>query len=256
VHGTYPGNPSALPPGYAIQQLPTSPGYTGVTNYYMITTQNGLPLLDPVRAIPVIGNPIADLLQPDLTTIVNLGYGNPNFGWSQGPADVHTYFGLFPHVSQQLIAQDLITGAHQGAAAFMSDIHAEAAGVSLSSVSHSLTSMAGTGAADLSALASALSTPNGIIETIQGAVTNVANEISSTAAGLYAAALPTADIVNALVTVFPAYDVNLFLSGIQQALDGNVLGGLQYALVAPLAADAGLLTLAGGFELLVLVEAL
>ncbi len=256
VHNTYPANPSAPPPGYAIQQLPTSPGYTGVTNYYMITTQNGLPLLDPVRAIPVIGNPIADLLQPDLTTIVNLGYGNPNFGWSQGPADVHTYFGLFPHVSQALIAQDLVTGAQQGAAAFISDIHAEATGVSLSSLSHSLTSMAGTGAADLSALTSALSSPNGIIETIQGAVTNVANEISSTAAHLYAALLPTADIVNAIVTVFPAYDVNLFLSGIQQAINGNVLGGLEYALVAPIAADTGLLTLAGGFELLVLVAAL
>ncbi len=256
VHGTYPLNPSALPPGYNIQQLPTSPGYTGVTNYYMITTQNGLPLLDPVRAIPVIGNPIADLLQPDLTTIVNLGYGNPNFGWSQGPADVQTYFGLFPHVSQQLIAQDLIAGAQQGAHAFVSDIHAEASGVSLSSLSHSLTSMTGTGAADLSALTSALSSPNGIIETIQAATTNAANEISSTAARLYAAALPTADIVNAVVTVFPAYDVNLFLSGIQQAINGNVLGGLEYALVAPIAADTGLLTLAGGFELLVLLQVL
>jgi hypothetical protein len=222
----------------------------------MITTQNGLPLLDPVRAIPVIGNPIADLLQPDLTTIVNLGYGNPNFGWSQGPADVHTYFGLFPHVSQALIAQDLVTGAQQGAHAFVSDIHAEASSMSLSSVSHSLTSMAGTGAADLSALTSALSSPNGIIETIQGAVTNVANEISGTAAKLYAIALPTADIVNAVVTVIPAYDVNLFLSGVQQAFDGNVLGGLQYALVAPLAATTGLLTLAAGFELLVLLQVL
>ena len=259
VHNTYPANPSALPPGFNIQQLPTSPGYTGpnaVTNYYMITTQSGLPLLDPVRAIPVIGNPIADLLQPDLTTIVNLGYGNPNFGWSQGPADVHTYFGLFPHVSQAVIAQDLITGAHQGATAFVSDIHAEASGVSLSSLSHSLTSTAGTGAADLSALTSALSSPNGIIETIQAATTNAANEISATAARLYAAALPTADIVNAVVTAIPAYDVNLFLSGIQQAIDGNVLGGLQYALVAPLAATTGLLTLAAGFELLVLLQVL
>jgi PE-PPE domain/PE family len=256
VHGTYPLNPSALPPGYNIQQLPTSPGYTGVTNYYMITTPNGLPLLDPVRAIPVIGNPIADLLQPDLTTIVNLGYGNPNFGWSQGPADVQTYFGLFPHVSQQLIAQDLIAGAQQGAHAFVSDIHAEASGVSLSSLSHSLTSITGTGAADLSALTSALPSPDGIIETIQAATTNAANEISSTAARLYAPALPTADIVNAVVTVFPAYDVNLFLSGIQQAINGNVLGGLEYALVAPIAADTGLLTLAGGFELLVLLQAL
>jgi hypothetical protein len=262
VHGTYFNfNPSSPPPGYAIQQLPTSPGYTGVTNYYMITTPNGLPLLDPVRAIPVIGNPIADLLQPDLTTIVNLGYGNPNFGWSQGPADVQTYFGLFPHVSQQLIAQDLIAGAHQGATAFVSDIHAEAAGVSLSSVSHSLASMtaSGGGGVSLPALTSAMAaglSPDSIIEEIQGAVTNFANGISGTAAKLYAIALPTADIVNAVVTVLPAYDVKLFLSGIQQAIDGNVLGGLQYALVAPLAADAGLLTMAGGFELLVVLSLL
>ena len=63
---------------------------------HMITTPNGLPLLDPVRAIPVIGNPIADLLQPDLTTIVNLGYGSPSQGWSTGYANVPTQFGLFP----------------------------------------------------------------------------------------------------------------------------------------------------------------
>jgi PE-PPE domain/PE family len=256
VHGTYPNlNPSALPSGYDLVQLPTSPGYTGVTNYYMIETPNGLPLLDPIRAIPVIGNPIADLLQPDLTVLVNLGYGNPNQGWSIGYANVPTNFGLFPHVSQALIAQDLVTGAQQGTAAFVSDMHAEAAGVSLASVSHSVTSMAGTGAADVHALTSALSSPDSIIGTIQGAVTNVANEISGTAANLYAALLPTADIVNAVVTVIPAYDVNLFLSGIQQAIDGNVLGGLQYALVAPLAATTGLLTLAGGVELEVVLGA-
>ena len=257
VHSLYSGlDPSALPPGYNIQQLPTSPGYTGVTNYYMMTTPNGLPLLEPLRAIPVIGNPIADLLQPDLTTIVNLGYGSPTQGWSTGFANEQTYFGLFPHVSQQLIAQDLTAGAQQGAHAFVSDMHAEAAGMSLSSLSHSLTSIAGTGAADVHALTSALSSPDSIIETIQGAVTNVANDISSTAANLYAALLPTADIVNAVVTVYPAYDVNLFLSGIQQAIDGNVLGGLQYALVAPIAADTALLTLAGGFELLALLQVL
>ena len=260
VHGNYPSlNPSALPPGYSLQTLPTSPGYTGVTNYYMITTPNGLPLLDPLRAIPVIGNPLADLLQPDLTTIVNLGYGNPNFGYSTGPADVQTYFGLFPHVSQAVIAQDLVAGAHQGTTAFMSDIHAEATGVSLSSVSHSLASMTATGAADVHALTHDLTaaslSPTSIIEGIQGAVTNFANGFSSTAANLYGALLPTADVLNAVVTVIPAYDVNLFLSGIQQAIDGNVLGGLEYALVAPIAADTGLLTLAGGIELEVILNA-
>jgi hypothetical protein len=42
------------------------------TTYYMIPTQN-LPLLDPVRFIPYVGNPIADLLQPVLTPLVNWG---------------------------------------------------------------------------------------------------------------------------------------------------------------------------------------
>ena len=242
MHNAYPGNPSAPPPGYNIQQLPTSPGYTGVTNYYMITTQNGLPLLDPVRAIPVIGNPHRRPTATGSDDDRQPGLRQPHPGLERGARrTTQTYFGLFPHVSQALIAQDLIVGAQQGTHAFVSDIHAETSGVSLASVSHSLTSAPS---------APSLS-PDGIIETIQGTVTNVANGISSTAASLYAAALPTADIVNAVVTVIPAYDLNLFLSGIQQALDGNVLGGLQYAFVAPIAATTGLLTLAGGFELLV-----
>src|SRR6185437_1460127 len=93
VHGLYPDlNPAALPPGYTIHQLSTSPGYHGVTTYSMMTTPRGLPLLEPLRAMPILGNPLADLLQPDLTTIVNLGYGSPDQGWSLGYADVPTPF--------------------------------------------------------------------------------------------------------------------------------------------------------------------
>ncbi|WP_155770720.1 PE family protein, partial [Mycobacterium asiaticum] len=55
--------------------LPTQGPTT--TTYYMIPTQN-LPLLDPIRAIPFVGNPIADLVQPVLKPIVNWGYGDPN----------------------------------------------------------------------------------------------------------------------------------------------------------------------------------
>ena len=54
--------------------------------------------------------------------------------------------------------------------------------------------------------------------------------------------------------MLPAYDVNLFLSGIQQAINGNLVGGLQYALVAPIAADLGLGAVAGGIELEVLLD--
>ena len=55
--------------------LATSPGYYdngGVTHYYMFPTQD-LPLLNPVRGLPLVGKPLADLLQPDLTVLVNLG---------------------------------------------------------------------------------------------------------------------------------------------------------------------------------------
>jgi hypothetical protein len=262
VHGTYPSlNPSALPPGYDLVTLPTSPGYYtngGVTNYYMITTPNGLPLLDPLRLIPGIGNPLADLLQPDLTTIVNLGYGNPNYGYSTSPADVQTYFGLFPHYSKALIAQDLITGAHQGALAFTSDLQIETA-TSVANVSHQLATLgtSGGGGVSLHALTSALasSSPGGIIPEIQTAVTNFANGVSNTAANLYGALLPTADIINTLVTVLPSYDFNLFLSGIQQALDGNIAYGLQYALVAPIAASTAFVSLAGVIELEIILNA-
>jgi len=46
------------------------------------------------------------------------------------------------------------------------------------------------------------------------------------------------------------------LSGIQQAINGDLVGGLVYAFGAPLAADTALLTLFGGFELRVIEHAL
>lgn len=46
---------------------------------------------DPVRAIPVIGNPLADLLQTDLAYLISWGYG--------GPANVPAPSGLFPQLS-------------------------------------------------------------------------------------------------------------------------------------------------------------
>jgi hypothetical protein len=51
------------------------------------------------------------------------------------------------------------------------------------------------------------------------------------------------------------YDVGLFLSGVQQAINGDPIGGLVYAFGAPIAADTALLTLFGGFELRVVEHA-
>lgn len=47
----------------------------GNTTYYFLPTAD-LPLLDPLRLIPILGNPLADLLQPFLRPIVDFGYGN------------------------------------------------------------------------------------------------------------------------------------------------------------------------------------
>jgi hypothetical protein len=54
----------------------------------------------------------------------------------------------------------------------------------------------------------------------------------------------------------PSYDVNLFLDGVQQATTGDPVGGLIYAFGAPVAADTGIITLAGGIELITIIEAL
>jgi hypothetical protein len=68
-------------------------------------------------------------------------------------------------------------------------------------------------------------------------LTDVANAFSSAASALYSSLLPTADILNAAVTVLPAYDVSLFLANLSNPV---------YAIGLPIAADVGLITL-GGF---------
>ncbi|HTX98119.1 MAG TPA: PE-PPE domain-containing protein [Mycobacterium sp.] len=46
------------------------------TTYYFIPTAQ-LPLLDPLRLIPILGNPLANLLQPFVQPFVDFGYGSP-----------------------------------------------------------------------------------------------------------------------------------------------------------------------------------
>ena len=259
VHGTYASiNPNALPQGDTMIELPgsaTLPGGTGATNYYMISQPN-LPLLDPVRAIPIIGNPIADLAQPDLAVLVNLGYGSTAQGWSTGPANVPTPFGVIPPVSPIDVAGALAAGTQQGMGAFAGDISAGIAGIPSPNVS--LPDMSSIGMSGVPSLLPAAPAPaaiDGFIQALQTANTTIVNGISGAAANAYAVLLPTADIANALATSLPSYDVNLFLDGVQQVISGDPVGGLVYAFGAPVAADAGLGTLAAGFEIDVLLNA-
>ncbi|BBY64798.1 hypothetical protein MHEL_30410 [Mycolicibacterium helvum] len=213
--------------------------------YYIIPTEN-LPLLEPLRLIPVIGTPLADLLQPALKVIVNLGYGDPKYGWSnEGFANQQTTFGFIPDVNWGEVASLFVAGVEQGVKDFVADV-----------------SPGGVMWQELAALhvpkpgpSPVLPTPAGVISALQTAVTDIAYNISNSSAAVYAAALPTADIVNAIVTMLPAYGVTLFLGGIAQALSGDVITGLANAIGLPIAAVTGLATTAGLIEVLVLLQA-
>ena len=258
VHGTYP-TLTATQLASAIH-LTNTVGPVS-TDYYMIPTQN-LPILDPIRSIPLIGTPFADLIQPDLKVIVDLGYGSTTQGWSPGPPNVPTPFGIIPPVGLGEIGNALATAAPQGVSAFMADLNSTGTGMAAAAPATllSLQASASSGGSLPSLLSgmSAATTSNpidGVINGIKTANTTATDFISNAAASLYGAALPTTDIANFLVTTLPSYDVNLFLSGIEQMADGDPTGGLIYALGAPFAADTALGVLAGGFELEVVLKA-
>lgn len=251
LHDTYP-DLTATQLASAIT-LPTQ-GPTQTT-YHLIPTKN-LPILEPLRALPLVGNPIADLIQPDLKVLVNLGYGDPAYGYSTSPANVPTPLGLFPSVNPGTVLTDLIAGIPQGFATAGADLGAEG-----------LTSPPSLSPSDISNALSALVAPGpggppgmpgfsveGLIEGLQTANSSVAGTIANTLSTSYSTLLPTADIANAVLTSMPSYDLNLFADGISQAAQGDPMG-LVNAVGYPIAADTALLSLAGGWELIVLVNA-
>jgi hypothetical protein len=226
------------------------------TTYYMIPTQN-LPLLEPLRMVPLVGKPFADLLQPDLTVLVNLGYGDPAFGYSTAPANVPTPFGLFPPVNPHTVLADLVTGAQQGMGAFASDVSAggfpSLSGLSLSGPSNVPTSNPWATATIPTGMSSG-SSIDGFIENLQAANTHFANAVTSAVATGYGTLLPTADLVSAGLITLPSYDLNLFLAGISQAANGDPVG-LINAIGYPIAADTALIPTGFFLEFLVLASA-
>jgi PE-PPE domain/PE family len=226
VHTTYLSTPQAVI--NSATTLTTSPGYTGNTTYFMIPTQN-LPLLDPLRLLPGIGNPLADLIQPDLQVIVNLGYGDPYHGYSTSYANLPTPFGLWPSLPPGTVLNALAAGTQQGFHDFSADM--------------------GTMTAQAIAAPLALpAAPDFAAMSIPSPV-QVANTLTSIVSTDYAVLLPTADIGTALVSTLPTYDAELFLDQLSQ---GNLINAIGF----PIAADVGLGTVSGGVELLTAVSAL
>ena len=231
--------------------LPTPsawPGWSSTSatqKYYFMPTEN-LPLVEPLRLIPLIGNPIADLIQPVLKVLVNLGYGDPAHGFTsatQPPANVQVPFGLFPEVSPVEVLGQLVAGVQQGITDFFAALGPGG------SLARELSSIS------LPSLSFSPPTAEALIPAIQQAVTAVADRISYSIAGLYAALLPTADIINAIVVSLPAYSLNLALDGVQQILSGDLIGGLINAVGLPIAANVGLITTASLIGVLVWAQA-
>jgi hypothetical protein len=192
----------------------------------MIRTEN-LPLLTPLRAIPVVGPPLADLIQPDLKVIVNLGYGDPAYGFSTSYANEWTTFGLFPDVSPGTVFNALAAGTQQGIHDFSVDIQHI-----ISQPAAAMPPFTLPAAPDPATTLANLPSP-----------AKVVNALTSIVSTDYAVLLPTADIGLTFLTTVPFYDAELFLDQLAQ---GNLINAIGY----PIAADMGLATVAGGVELL------
>jgi hypothetical protein len=239
LHGTYlNGADPDLMSGPSAEQIANAillPGSAAdgttdsLTNYYMIDETPPLVALLPKA--------LQDLLGPDLTYLINLGYGDGSLGYSvdaDSPANVATPFGLFPDVSLSTVLSTLVTDTEQGITASENDPGAWTSLLEPTSSEQSLTEL-------LSTLGTVTANP-------AATLTDLVNAISSAASTAYSTLLPLADIGNALLTSLPAYDLSLFTDNLSN-------GDLLDAIGLPIAADTGMGTLFAGFAVAVVDHA-
>ena len=216
-------------------QLATSDAAT-LTDYYMIPNAE-LPLLVPLQLLPVIGQPLYDLLEPDMRVLVNLGYGSITEGWSQGDADVPTTFGLFP---SDLDVGDVLAALGSGLQSGIGDAAAQLQDPTNYQITP-VQDLPGFAtlfrSLELAGLGSGSTDTGG---TTPLSLTDLVNEFSGALSNGYATLLPTADTLNAIITGLPLYDANVF---IDELGDGNLLD----AIGLPIAADVALVPFAVAF---------
>jgi hypothetical protein len=229
------------------------------TTYYMIPA-DGLPLLEPLEVIPFIGQPLYDLLEPDMSVLVNLGYGSLTEGWdSQNAPDVPTGFGLWPtNITPSELTTALLNGAEQGITDFIKDLQSPSFNFDWSSL-QPLLNAAYTFGLTPTELTDPLNPPSNLVELINAISTFAHGDVPITAGNLLdaftgsvstdlGALLPLADAGLALGVTLPEYDATLFVDGLQA---GNLLD----AIANPIAADVALVPFALGFGALPLLEA-
>ena len=111
-----------LTPQQISDAIPLETAGDSLTSYYMVPSET-LPILDPLLLTPIIGQPLYDLLEPDTSILVNLGYGSITEGWNQGPADlVSTVNWGLPDMDWNQVLAALDTGTQQGWTAFTADL--------------------------------------------------------------------------------------------------------------------------------------
>ncbi len=205
-----------------------------LTNYYMID--------ETAPLVSVLPTQLQELLGPDLTYLINLGYGDGSLGYAvtaDSPANVPTPFGLFPDVSLSTVFSTLVTDTEQGIQNLTSSTDPYSAAVD--SAASGATSSATSFTDLLSALSADAANP-------AASFTDFVNALSSAASTLYSTLLPTADIINSLVTSLPAWETSIFI-------DNLSTGDFLDALGLPIAGTTAIGTLAAGFEVSILSDA-
>jgi hypothetical protein len=239
-------------PGNAIDLGPF-----GETTYFMNPTEE-LPLLDILRFIPG-GNPLADLLQPDLSVLVNLGYGSITDGWdTENAPDVPTPFGFLPdNINPTELVNALAQGIPEGISKAVADIQAGqftdySSLQTLVDAAHTF-NLTPSDTPTLSELLGAATTYfNGDVPLTPidySSLTSIVDGLTHAVSTDVSTVLPLFDTVLALGVSLPNYDISLFEQGLES-------GNLVAALGDPIAADIGILPLPIGLDLAVLGEAL
>jgi hypothetical protein len=238
LHGTYLnggdgtdglGSGPSLADIQTATQLPVSADDLN-TNYFMITTLDGTDgaaghdITAPLVAL--LPTQLQELLGPDLTYLINLGYGDGSVGYSTTDADVNTPFGLSNGVSATTEWNTLVADTQQGIQNLMTDTDPYAAAATSS------------GAEAATAVPAAAPT-----------LTDIADAFSSALSTASSVFLPLSDISNALTTSLPAYDWSLFS-------DNIATGDYTDAFGLPIAANTALDTLAAGFAVEVIQSAI
>jgi hypothetical protein len=259
AHAAYPTLTSAQIDSAIL--LPGSAELTGegLTNYYMIPAET-LPLLEPLQLLPIIGQPLYDLLEPDTQILVNLGYGSITDGWYPGPADVPTTFGVFPtDLNWGDVLTALVNGIPQGIEAAVKDL-LNPANYELSTYLDqplftelvTLTNELGfTNATNISQLLNlpdllelarnglngAVGFPTPDVSLFSSTPTEILDDLSATVSADYATLVPIADTVDTILTTVPSLIASF---ATEQLADGNLLN----AIGDPIAAAIGLVPFA------------